>query len=133
MRLLYACLCAGTILILGVCFYGCSPVITLEAQSLPASVHVAWNPNATSDNVIGYVVLLDGANPQVVGLSACSATTCVAAVSVGAVGAHAITVAAQNLALSADPNSVQTGPASNPVNFTLNLVPAKVSGATVGK
>lgn len=133
MRLLYACLCAGTILILGVCFYGCSPSVVLEAQSLPGIVHVAWSPNVASDNVTGYEVVLDGGNPQAVSLSACTAGSCVAAVSVASVGAHAVTVAAQNLALSADPNSVQTGPASNPVAFTLNLVPAKVSGASVGK
>lgn len=111
----------------------CDPSLVIEAQTLPSAVHVTWSPNPASDAVTAYVVVLDGGAPQAVPLSACTATSCVASVSVPTAGGHSVTVAAQNLALSADPTSVQTGPASSAVSFTLNLVPAKAATPTIGK
>ena len=99
----------------------------LAAQT-PATVHATWSPNPTTDNVVQYTVSVDAGTPIIVLASSCSATQCPTApllLTVGAFGAHTVTIAAQNLKLSTDPTSFQSGPALS-VSFTLGAVPSVV-------
>lgn len=102
----------------------------LYAQSLPTTKHAVWTPNPATQNVTQYVVTVDGVTLAPIAASACSATQCSAAIALAAFGNHTVIVAAQNLALSTDPTSVQTGPAST-VNFSLNQAPGATSGNNV--
>jgi len=77
----------------------CSPVVTLEAQSLPITKTVAWDANAASDNVTHYVVRLDGV---IIG----SPTATSMLFTVTTVGAHTLSVTAVNLWDSSAPTTL---------------------------
>jgi hypothetical protein len=66
-----------------------SGVITIEAQSLPIALTVAWDANAASENVTNYVVRLDGV---VIG----SPTGTTQAISITTLGVHVVAVRAVN-------------------------------------
>lgn len=105
--------------------------IQLFAQTLPVTDHATWTPNAASDNVTNYIVTVDTV-PQNFAASACSPTLCSAPISIPAFGPHQVTIAAQNLAISDDPTSLQTGPAVS-VAFTQSKTPSATTGTTVTK
>jgi len=103
--------------------------VVLYAQSLPAVVHAQWDPPAAAENVTGYTMTLDGGTPIAVANTVDPSCTCIRApLTVPAFGAHTLTVVANNLLISGDPTSTQSGsPAS--VGFTL----AKAAVVTNGK
>ena len=102
----------------------------LQAQ-VPATVHALWTPNPASDNVVQYLLTVDVAAPVVVLSSTCSATQCgPTLLTVGAFGLHTVSIVAQNLKLSTDPTSLQSGPALN-LTFTLGAIPAVVAGGRI--
>jgi hypothetical protein len=103
----------------------------IKEQSVPATVHVSWAPNAASDNVTAYLVTLDGGTAISVSPSVCT-TTCVTPITVSAFGNHAVTVVAQNQEISTDPTSVQNSAATT-VNFALSPAPGAPTAAKVGK
>lgn len=107
--------------------------VTLYAQSVPTSLHVQWQPNPSTDNVTGYTVTVDGATlPSVISPTVDQSCGCIqTAFSVSSFGAHVVTIAANNIALSTDPTSTQVGPAFT-VNFNL-AQPANVTGGKVTK
>lgn len=111
----------------------CAPGLVLTAQTLPANLGATWNKNPAAENVIRYVLRLDGVDLPAVPVTTTSCptagTTCSARFDVPAFGAHSVTVRASNLKLSGDPTSFQDGPASVPVTFTLNQAP---QAATAG-
>jgi hypothetical protein len=100
------------------------------AQTLPVTVHPQWSPNPVGENVVQYVVTLDGANPVTVLASACSPTLCTAAVVVNAFGAHVSNLVAQNLEIDSDPTTLQSSPPAI-LNWRLNQAPTKSNGLTV--
>lgn len=104
--------------------------IVLYAQTLPSVKHATWIPNPASQNVTQYVVTLDSGTPTTVLASSCTATLCTGTIAIPAFGNHSISVTAQNLALSTDPTSLQSGPAAA-VSFSLNQGPSGPSGANV--
>lgn len=106
--------------------------IVLYAQTVPTTVTATWTPNATTDNATAYTVTLDSGIAISVPLTACTASLCTQIVTVSAFGAHLAHIAAQNLKLTSDPTSTETGPATS-VAFTLNQLPGAVAGAAVGK
>lgn len=136
MRLLYASVCAGTILILSSLFFGCSPVIVLEAQSLPATVHGIWTPSvvdATHDAPTQYAIALDGGPKVPAPLADCSGQTCSAPILVPSFSTHTACFFAENSVVSTDPTTLQDSTPPICVTFKLNQSPNAVSGATVGK
>ena len=95
-----------------------------QAQT-PATVHASWTPNPATDNVTQYSLTLDAGTPVVILASACSATLCPAAalaVTVPTFGSHTVSLVAQNLKLTTDPTSIQSGPATT-ITFTLAAAP----------
>lgn len=102
--------------------------LILYAQSLPAAKHAQWTPNPANQNVTNYVVTVNGTTQNFPPASC--AAICSAPISLAAFGNQTVTVAAQNLALSTDPTSTQTGPATT-VSFTLSQAPTVAVGATV--
>ena len=111
--------------------------ITFAAYVLaqtPATVHATWTPNPTTDNVVDYIVSVDGVAAATVLASACSATVCPAApgqlLTIPTFGLHSVSVVAQNLKLSTDPTSLQSGPADT-IAFTLGSIPVVVSGGAI--
>lgn len=83
--------------------------VTLYAQSLPATVHAVWDPPAAAENVTGYTLTVDGGAPVNVANVTDPACSCIKApITVGAFGAHSVSVVANNLLISGDPSSVQT-------------------------
>lgn len=136
MRLLYASVCAGTILILSSLFFGCSPVIVLEAQSLPATVHGLWTPSvvdATHDAPTQYAIALDGGPKVPAPLADCSGQTCSAPILVPSFSTHTACFFAENAVVSTDQTTLQDSTPPICVSFKLNQSPNAVSGATVGK
>jgi hypothetical protein len=109
---------------------GGKPGLTLYAQSVPVTVHPQWSQNPSIENIVSYVVTLDGGSPVSVLASACSATLCTAAVSVPAFGAHVSSVVAQNLLISTDPTSLQTSPTAT-LNWTLSATGTRPTNLTV--
>lgn len=107
-------------------------VVHLEAASLPFTASFQWNPNPAGDNVTSYQVVVDGAAPVTIPLTACAGTPviCSTPVTLNALGAHTASVAAVNLTMSGDPGVVgspQVGPAST-LNLILNASPSKTAG-----
>ena len=93
---------------------GGSGVVTLRAQTLPIQRTVAWDANPAGDGVTNYVVRLDGV---VVG----SPTGTTQAISITALGAHAVSVAAVN-----------TWAESAPAVLNINVVgPGKPTGLKI--
>lgn len=116
-----------------------SPVITpvtgivLEAQSLPATVHVKFSVPSASLNVTGIVITLDGVSQTVTPLPAPAqgSTFIEVPITLTAAGSHTVTGAFTNQTLSTDPTSAQVGPVAT-VTFTLNApVSTPPSGLTV--
>jgi hypothetical protein len=104
---------------------------TQIAAQVPATVHAVWNPNPVSDNVVQYLLTVDAAVPVVVPASSCSVTSCgPTLLTVGAFGLHTVTIVAQNLKLSTDPTSLQSGPALS-IPFTLGAIPVVVANGKV--
>ncbi len=103
--------------------------VVLYAQSLPATVHAQWDPPAAAENVTGYTMTLDGGTPIPVGITIDPTCSCIRApLTVPAFGSHTLTVVANNLLISGDPGSTQSGsPAA--VGFVL----AKAAVVTNGK
>lgn len=119
----------GVLLIVACATLGAPPLV-LYAQSLPTTKHLNWTQSdLVSSNVTNFVLTLDGV-VQNVPTSACTGTSCVSAFSIGAFGNHTVSIAAQNLALSTDPTSLQSGPAMS-VSFSLNKAAGTPTGATV--
>jgi hypothetical protein len=89
-----------------------SRIITVEAQSLPKTVTLAWDANAPSDNVSNYVVRLDGV---VVG----SPTGTTQLVTITTAGLHTLAVRAVNM-WAESPDSTLT------VNVVVPVKPANL-------
>ena len=105
--------------------------LVIQAQTVPATVHAQWNPNAAADAVQFYTVSLDGGTGIQVQASTCT-TTCASALSIPTFGNHTVSVTATNFLVSTDPSSAQTsGPAT--VTFTLAQSPKTVTGLGVGR
>jgi hypothetical protein len=106
--------------------------ITLEAQTVPATIHAQWDPPAAGENVTGYTMTLDGGAPVNVANVVDPSCTCIRTpLTVPAFGAHTLNVVAVNLLISGDPSSTQT---STPATVAFTLAKAAVvSGARVGK
>lgn len=103
--------------------------VVLYAQSLPATVHAQWDPPAAAENVTGYTMTLDGGAPIAVANTIDPSCTCIRTpLTVPAFGAHTLTVVANNLLISGDPTSTQSG-APAAVGFTL----AKAAVVSNGK
>ena len=120
----------GLVALAGAGWWVPSRRVKLYAQTVPATVHPQWTPNPASENVVQYVITLDGINPVTVLASACSATLCSAAVSVPAFGSHVSSLIAQNLLISTDPTSVQSSlPAT--LTWSLNQTGTRPTGLTV--
>ena len=100
-------------------------------SQVPATVHAIWNPNPVADNVVQYQITVDSAAPVTVLASSCSATACgPTLLTVGTFGLHSASIVAQNLKLSTDPTSLQSGPALV-IPFTLGSVPVVVAGGKI--
>ena len=99
--------------------------VSLSGQ-VPATVHATWTPNAATDNVVQYTVVLDTATPVILLATGCSATVCSQALTVPTFGVHSVTLIAQNQGLSGLQSS---SPAT--VNFTLAAAPTVVAGLKV--
>ena len=102
---------------------------TAYAQ-VPATVHAVWNPNPAADLVTQYQITVDAGTPIVVPLTACTATTCTQQLTIPAFGSHTVVLVAQNLKLSTDPTSIQSGPPAS-VTFSLGAVPTVVTGQRI--
>ena len=89
---------------------------------VPATVHATWTPNPATDNVTQYSATVDTGTPIIVPLTACTALLCTQQLTIPTFGVHTISLVAQNLKLSTDPTSIQSGPAST-VTFTLAAAP----------
>lgn len=113
---------------------GCqSPIVTLYAQSLPATLHALWTPNPATDNISQYAVILDGGSPQAQSPSVCTPTLCTGTFTVGSYGSHNLVILASNVYLSAPgvaPVNQDSAP-SAPVAFTLSASPRSVTGGAV--
>lgn len=73
--------------------------IVLEAQALPINAIVAWTANPTSDQVLNYIVRLDGV---IVG----SPTGIEQPITITTAGIHTITVVAVNLWATSPPGTL---------------------------
>lgn len=103
--------------------------VTLYAQTLPATIHAQWDQAPASENVINYTMTLDGGAPVTVPNTVDPSCTCIrTALVVPAFGAHTVSIVANNLLISTDPTSTQSG-APSAVSFTL----AKAGVITNGK
>lgn len=120
----------GGLILIAISAAGCQPSLVLEAQSLPTTLHAVWTPNPASDGVTRYSLTVDTGTAQNVPLTACDASRCTAPFSLASAGDHVVSIRAYNLKLTSDPSSEQASPASA-VSFTVRLVPAAVTGATV--
>ena len=97
----------------------------------PATVHFLWNPNPATDLVTQYQVSVDGATPIIVLASTCTTTQCgPIALTIPTFGSHTVVIFAQNLKLSTDPTSLQSGPSSS-VPFSLASLPVVVANAKI--
>lgn len=108
MRLLYASVCAGTILILSSLFFGCSPVVVLEAQSFPLQVAADLVPPMQPANVTvtGYKLLLNGTVIQTIPVASCPGPAkCTVSFAVAAVGTYALAYQTASVLLDVDPTS----------------------------
>lgn len=75
---------------------GCAPAFpVLEAQSLPISKIIVWDPNPAADEVTSYAVVIDGAPPVIVQAGSCT-TECTSPWLITATGAHTIQLTATN-------------------------------------
>ena len=109
-------------------------VLVLEAQTLPATLKVRWDPNVASENVIAYRLTVDGGAPVTVAPVVDPACSCVQApITLAAFGPHSVSVVAVNLELSGDPTSEQISSDPSTVAFVLNAAPGKVKGQAVKK
>lgn len=105
----------------------CDRGLVLTAQTLPANLGATWNKNPAAENVVRYVLRLDGIDLPAIPVTTTSCptagTTCSTRFDVPSFGAHSVTIRASNLKLSGDPTSFQDGPVSAPIAFTLNQTP----------
>lgn len=106
-----------------------TPVIQVYAASLPATLHATWTPNPAADNVVDYILTVDGVAQAPTLPAACTATLCTTAFSVNAWGSHTATVVAQNLDLSGTgtTGTLQSSPPSTAVTFLLSNTPVAPS------
>lgn len=108
-----------------------APGIVLFAQQLPVTDHAVWDVEPAIYSVTNYIVTVDG-TPQNFAPTSCGPTTCSAPIVLSTFGPHQVTVAAQNLALSTDPTSTQTGPAAS-VSFSQSQPAPLTTHTTVTK
>jgi hypothetical protein len=101
--------------------FGQSP----KAQ-VPATVHATWTPNAATDNVIQYTIILDTAAPVVLPASACTVGLCSQALTVPTFGVHNVVLTAQNQGLSGLQSSLPST-----ISFTLAAAPTVVAGLKI--
>lgn len=124
----------------GLIAWGCTripvdvtPGLVLYAQSVPATVTTSWNPNAATENVIQYNVILDGVaqTPVLAGVCGGTPVKCTLQVQVQNFGHHTVTVAGVNLNISGDPAAVTGSPqvgGTSSVAFDLNQAPSNPTG-----
>lgn len=107
-----------------------SVMTTLEAQSLPAVVHVTWQNAADGDGHDNWIVSLDG-----VALPSVPKDTLAMDVTVTSAGSHTIAIVGQLRALSGNPDEVSgsqflTSPPQI-VSFNLNMKADSAKGGKV--
>jgi hypothetical protein len=73
-----------------------SPIIQVEAQTLPYNMKAGWDNNPATDNVTSYSILIDGQKAVTVDPSVCTPTRCNTVVPVGTAGQHTISIFATN-------------------------------------
>ncbi|HEX4841345.1 MAG TPA: hypothetical protein VFV60_04195 [bacterium] len=74
---------------------GC--VETVDAQTLPITLHVEWTPNPASDAVTGYTFTLDTGAAQAIDPSTCTATICrSASFAINDTNVHQVSLTATN-------------------------------------
>lgn len=100
-------------------------------QTLSITLRAQWNPNPPAENVVQYVMTIDGGNDIVIPAASCTPTLCSQTYSVPSFGAHNVTLKAQNLLISTLPTSLQSGPVVT-LPYTLGATPTGVSGGKVG-
>lgn len=105
--------------------------VIIYAQSLPTVVHAVWTPNAATDNVTNYLVTLDANAPLSTSPVTCTAVQCSQAITINDTVQHGVVIAAQNLLLSTDPTSLQTGSPTAVVTFRVNVAPGQVKGGGI--
>lgn len=116
----------GLGLVVGLAACGTAGLV-LYAQSVPLTVHVAWDPEPAVLAVTGYTVTLDGGSPLSVPANACGPQVCSTPLVIGTTGPHSINVTATNLDAFGTP---QTGaPAVLP--FTVQPKPGAVTNVKV--
>ena len=123
------------LLLLPLFMAGCGPsTYVLYAQTLPLTIHASWNPNPPAENVVKYVLTLDG-TPIDEPTATDATCMCVKVpLTIASFGSHSVTVKACNLLVSTDPASFNCGAASMAVNFVVNASPATVpTGGKVGQ
>lgn len=106
-------------------------MLVLLLQTLSITLHAQWNPNPPAENVVQYVMTIDGGSDVVIPAVSCAPTVCSQAYSVPSFGAHAVTLKAQNLLISTTPTSLQSGP-TVALSYTLGATPSAVGGGKVG-
>lgn len=100
-------------------------------QTLSITLHALWNPNPPADNVVRYIMTIDGGSDIVIPAASCTPSLCSQTFSVPTFGKHAITLKAQNLLISTQPASLQDGPVLT-LPYTLGIGPSPIAGGTVG-
>jgi len=74
-----------------------SPVIELEAQTLPYNLKAGWDNNPATDNVLNYSVYVDGQKAVTVdNATACTPAGCSTIVPIQTAGQHTIAILATN-------------------------------------
>lgn len=98
-------------------------IMTLYAQSLPSTVKVEWDANATEEQVTFYSVSLDNGPADIIdGTFDCGPTKkCTATIIINSNGVHSVSVTAKNAWDSSLPTVVQfnVAPPSKPRNIVL--------------
>ncbi len=70
-------------------------VVTIEAQTLPYTIKLAWDNNPAADNITNYNLIVDGVTTSI-STTLCSNTGCFTQTDLTALGVHQISVTATN-------------------------------------
>lgn len=100
-------------------------------QTLSITLHAMWTPNPPLENVVQYVMTIDGGSNIIIPASSCTPSLCSQTFSVPTFGHHVITLRAQNLLISTLQNSLQDGPVTT-FAYTLGATPTVVGAITIG-
>jgi hypothetical protein len=111
----------------GLSIVGCTPSVTLYAQTVPATVHASYDFKGVA---ISYKIALDGGTPIVVPASACTASPCLTAVTVPTFGNHVMSEIVTFQLVSSDPTSITDSP---PLTFNWSLNQGTPTGLAVTK